>query len=243
MNNSYKYILISAAIVIAAIVLGNAYVKRSQAERQISVTGLSEKNFTSDMIVWEGYFSKVRVDLKSASYELNKDKELIGEYLKKNGIEKKDIVFSAIEINEQVKRKYSASGEYMGEDFTGYKLTQSIQITSRDIEKIEELSRNITELINDGVQFNSKAPRYYYTKLADLKLELVSEATEDARQRAEKIAEKSGSSIGKLVNAQMGIIQITGQNSNEDYSWGGTFNTSSREKTASITMKLVYRAK
>ncbi|NCB96764.1 MAG: SIMPL domain-containing protein [Bacteroidia bacterium] len=243
MNNSYKYILISAAIVIAAIVLGNSYVKRSQAERQISVTGLSEKNFTSDLIVWEGYFSKVRPDLKSASYELNKDKELIGEYLKKNGIEKKDIVFSAIEINEQVKRKYSASGEYMGEDFTGYKLTQSIQITSRDIEKIEELSRNITELINDGVQFNSKAPRYYYTKLADLKLELVSEATEDARQRAEKIAEKSGSSIGKLVTGQMGIIQITGQNSTEEYSWGGTFNTSSREKTASITMKLVYRVK
>jgi len=243
MNNSYKYILISAAIVIAAIVLGNAYVKRSQAERQISVTGLSEKNFTSDLIVWEGYFSKVRPDLKSASYELNKDKELIGEYLKKNGIEKKDIVFSAIEINEQVKRKYTASGEYMGEDFTGYKLTQSIQITSRDIEKIEELSRNITELINDGVQFNSKAPRYYYTKLADLKLELVSEATEDARQRAEKIAEKSGSSIGKLVTGQMGIIQITGQNSTEEYSWGGTFNTSSREKTASITMKLVYRVK
>lgn len=243
MNNSYKYILISAAIVIAAIVLGNSYVKRSQAERQISVTGLSEKNFTSDLIVWEGYFSKVRPDLKSASYELNKDKELIGEYLKKNGIEKKDIVFSAIEINEQVKRKYSASGEYMGEDFTGYKLTQSIQITSRDIEKIEELSRNITELINDGVQFYSKPPRYYYTKLADLKLELVSEATEDARQRAEKIAEKSGSSIGKLVTGQMGIIQITGQNSTEEYSWGGTFNTSSREKTASITMKLVYRVK
>ncbi|MEA5006321.1 MAG: SIMPL domain-containing protein [Rikenellaceae bacterium] len=243
MNNSYKYILISAAIIIAAIVLGNAYVKRSQAERQISVTGLSEKNFTSDLIVWEGFFSKVRPDLKSASYELNKDKELIGEYLKRNGIEKKDIVFSAIEINEQVKRKYSPSGEYIGEDFTGYKLIQSIQITSKEIEKIEELSRNITELINDGVQFNSKAPRYYYTKLADLKLELVSEATEDARQRAEKIAEKSGSSIGKLIAAQMGIIQITGQNSNEEYSWGGTFNTSSREKTASITMKLVYRAK
>ncbi|MCK9628802.1 MAG: SIMPL domain-containing protein [Bacteroidales bacterium] len=243
MKNIYKYILISAAIVIAAIILGNAYVKRSQAERQISVTGLSEKNFTSDLIVWEGFFSKVRSDLKSASFELNKDKELIGEYLKKNGIEKKDIVFSAIEINEQVKRKYSPSGEYLGEDFTGYKLTQSIQITSRDIEKIEELSRNITELINDGVQFNSKPPRYYYTKLADLKLELVSEATEDARQRAEKIAEKSGSSIGKLVTAQMGIIQITGQNSTEEYSWGGTFNTSSREKTASITMKLVYRVK
>jgi len=243
MKTNYKFIILSFAIVIAAIVLGNAYVKRSQTERQISVTGLSEKNFTSDLIVWEGSFSKVRQDLKSASSELNKDKLLIEEYLKKNGIDKKDIVFSAVEINEQLKRKYSPAGEFMGEEFTGYKLTQSIQITSKEIEKIEELSRKITELLNDGVQFYSNAPRYYYTKLADLKLELVSEATQDARERAEMISEKSGSSIGKLISAQMGIIQITGQNSNEDYSWGGTFNTSSKEKTASITMKLIYKVK
>lgn len=41
----------------------------------------------------------------------------------------------------------------------------------------------------------------------------------------------------------MGIFQITGQNSDEDYSWGGTFNTESKEKTASITMKLDYKVK
>lgn len=67
-----------------------------------------------------------------------------------------------------------------------------------------------------------------------------SNSTEDARLRAEKIAEFSGGKLGKIVSAKMGVFQITGQNSNEDYSWGGTFNTSSKEKTASITMKLVY---
>ena len=67
------------------------------------------------------------------------------------------------------------------------------------------------------------------------------EATEDARIRAEKIAEFSGGKLGKLESARMGIFQITGQNSKESYSWGGTFNTSSREKTASITMKLTYK--
>jgi hypothetical protein len=41
----------------------------------------------------------------------------------------------------------------------------------------------------------------------------------------------------------MGIFQITGQNSNEDYSWGGVYNTTSKEKTASITMKLTYQVK
>ena len=59
---------------------------------------------------------------------------------------------------------------------------------------------------------------------------MISKATEDARLRAEKIAEFSGGKLGKIVSAKMGVFQITGQNSNEDYSWGGTFNTSSKEK-------------
>ena len=72
---------------------------------------------------------------------------------------------------------------------------------------------------------------------------MISKATQDARARAETIAEHSGGKLGELVSAKMGIFQITGQYSKEDYSWGGTFNTGSREKTASITMKLVYRVK
>ena len=56
-----------------------------------------------------------------------------------------------------------------------------------------------------------------------------------------EIAEFSGGKLGKLESAKMGIFQITGQNSKENYSWGGTFNTSSRNKTASITMKLTYK--
>ena len=131
----------------------------------------------------------------------------------------------------------------MGEKFVGYVLTQSIQIESKEVNKIEKLSREITELLNQGVRFYSKSPRYYYTKLADLKIEMVSKATEDARIRAEKIAEFSGGTLGELESAKMGVFQITGQNSEENYSWGGTFNTSSREKTASITMKLVYKVK
>ena len=50
-----------------------------------------------------------------------------------------------------------------------------------------------------------------------------SNSTEDARLRAEKIAEFSEGKLGKIVSAKMGVFQITGQNSNEDYFWGGNF--------------------
>ena len=98
------------------------------------------------------------------------------------------------------------------------------------MDKIEKISREITELLNQGVQSYSEVPRYYYTKLADLKIKMISKATEDARLRAEKISEFSGGKLGKLETAKMGIFQITGQNSKENHSWGGTYNTTSRKK-------------
>jgi hypothetical protein len=39
----------------------------------------------------------------------------------------------------------------------------------------------------------------------------------------------------------MGVFQITGQNSAEDFSYGGSFNTASKNKTANITVKLVFQ--
>jgi len=95
-------------------------------------------------------------------------------------------------------------------------------------------------LIESVIEFNSSEPSYYYTKLSELKLAPLAKASTDARLRAETIAKNSGSSLGKIRKATMGVFQITGQNSNENYSYGGAFNTSSRTKTASITIKIDY---
>ena len=108
------------------------------------------------------------------------------------------------------------------------------------MEKIENISRQVTELINSGVELYSEQPEYYYTKLAELKLKMIAEATKDAKLRAEKIAENAGAKLGDLKKSEMGVFQIIAQNSSEDYSWGGSFNTSSKKKTANITMKLSY---
>jgi hypothetical protein len=116
-----------------------------------------------------------------------------------------------------------------------------VAIESSEVSKVEQISREVTELIASGVEFYSESPEFYYTKLAELKIEMVSEATADARLRAEKIAQSSGGDLGNLQSAEMGIFQIVGQNSDEDYSWGGAFNTSSRRKTASITMQLNFQ--
>lgn len=243
MKNQLSAVLFAAAIVVAAALLGNAYVNRNVTKGSVSVTGLGTTDFTSDLIVWDGSFSKENQNLQTAYEELAADRKVIENYLIEKGIPAENMVFSAINSRENNRSLYNASGNYVGEEFIGYVLYQSVQVESKDVEKIEKIAREVTELLKQGVQFYSDAPRYYYTKLADLKIEMISRATEDARIRAERIAENSGSKLGDLIDAQMGIFQITGQNSSDEYHWGGTFNTADKHKTASITMKLRYRVK
>jgi hypothetical protein len=113
-------------------------------------------------------------------------------------------------------------------------------VESKEVDKVEGISRQVSELINSGVEFYSESPEYYYTKLSELKLKMISQATKDATNRAMKIAENAGSSLGRLKNADMGVFQIVAQNSSEDYSWGGSFNTSSKNKKANITIKMNF---
>lgn len=225
---------------ISAYFLGNAYVKRSNPARVISITGLGNENFTSDLIVWEGRFVAFNTVLKTAFEQVNSDKEIVRNYLVSKGINAENIIFNSVQTVEQRDNKYD-NGNFVGSIFRGYELSQSVQIESNDVALVEKVSREITELLNKGVQLYSSPPRYYYTKLSDLKIKMISKATEDARIRAEKIAENSGGTLGDLITARMGVFQITGQNSDEDYSWGGAYNTSAKKKTASITMRLEYK--
>lgn len=243
MKKNLNAVVFAIAIVAASVILGNAVVNRNKKVGTISVTGLGETNFTSDLIVWEARFSQVNKDLKQAYADLKTDKETISEYLKSKGLSDSVIIFNAVNTDKNMKQNYSIDGKYLGQEFIGYTLSQTVQINSKEVEKVEKISREVTELLNKGIQLYSMSPRYYYTKLEDLKIEMVSRATENALLRAKSISENSGAKLGDLSVAQMGIFQITGQNSNEDYSWGGAYNTSSKEKTASITMKLTYLIK
>jgi hypothetical protein len=240
MKRNAAAVIFGVAIVLASVFLANGYVERSRKQRTIDVTGLGTTDFKSDLIVWDGEVSVLHTDLSSAYQSLNATKSKVREYLLSKGLKKEEVVFAAVNSREKNRSIYNAEGNYVGEEFEGYELEQTFTVESKDVEKVEEISRSITELLNEGMQLYSYAPRYYYTKLADLKLEMIAKATKDARARAENITTNAGTDLGDVIEADMGVFQITGQNSNEEYSWGGTFNTSSKNKTATITVKLSY---
>jgi uncharacterized protein len=234
-------IIIAVAAIICAFLFANAFKNRNQSSDTISVTGLGKKDFTSDLIVWSGSFSKKSNTLKEAYAALDTDRENIKSYLTSKGLNTSEMVFSAVNFNKDFDTSYNENGTMRAQVFTGFTLTQTVTIQSKEVNKIEEISRLSSELINSGIEFYSNPPEYYYTKLAELKIKMIAEATKDAQNRAQSIADNADAGLGNLKKSDMGVFQITGQNSSEDFAYGGSFNTEAKNKTASITVKLVYQ--
>lgn len=234
-------LFIALAVVAAAVVLANAWKKtHPTGDNAINVTGLATKDFESDLIVWYGAFQQKAPVMKDAYERLKRDAASIKSYLIGKGVKESEIVFSSVNIERKFTIVRNEKGAEIRRDFEGYELSQRVKIESHEVDKTEAVSREITELIDQGVEFYSQEPQYFYTKLADLKIQMLAAATADARTRAEKIAENAKSALGPLRNASMGVFQITGQNSVEGYTSGGAYNTDSKMKTASITVRLEF---
>jgi len=241
MNKSFLSVIVaSVAAIIIGLAAANAYKYKFRTNENISVTGSAAKEFTSDLIVWQGNYTRKSMDLKDAYEGLKQDEQKIKQFLLSKGISDKEMVFSSADINRDYNDQYDKDGRKVRSTFTGFTIKQTIKIESKDVEKVENISREVTQLIEQGLELYSQEPSYYFSKLADLKISLLEKAAADCRLRAETIAKQSKTSLGGLRKSTMGVFQITGQNSNEDFSYGGAYNTTSKFKTASVSIKMEF---
>lgn len=233
--------MIAVAVIVSTLFLSDAVIERYRIDNGISVTGLGSRDFVSDLIIWQSSVSARAANLKEAYSIIEGRKQKVREYLVNKGVKSQELEISSIDIEKEFQTMYEANGTSYSQ-FIGYKLTQRIRVESKNVDLVEKVSREISELIDQGIEIITESPLYYYTKLSELKVEMIAQATADAKLRAEHIAEKADARLGELKNASMGVFQIIGQNTDEDYESGGSFNTSSKNKTATITVRLEYKA-
>lgn len=235
-GNIIVAIILAVSIITASIVGVNGIVKIKSNRTSLVVTGSAKQQITSDLIVWTGYFNTQSQILTDAYAKLETSRTKVKKYLIRQGIGEDQLVFSSITTSPYY--IYNENGVSTNQvDY--YDLSQTVTIRSGEIDKVTDISRNATQLLNDDVQFQSYEPQYMYTKLADLKVTMLAEATKDAKKRAEMIAENAGSKLGGLTYADMGVMQITPLYSNEisDY---GISDTSSLEKEITAVVHCTF---
>ena len=232
--------ILAAASLVA---LNGRYFFPSRAS-DIAVTGSTSVDFTSDLAVWQGQFTRKANDLKEVYALMKQDKAVVEAFLKGKGISQEAYSFLSIDIIPQNKtvNHYNDEGDLVDREqvFNGYRLKRDFKVTSNDIDLVERLANEVTELIEQDVYITSYPPKYYYTQLGELKIEMIEAASQDGQLRARTAVQGGGGELGDLLETSIGVFQILGTNSDESFSWGGTLNTSSKLKTAFVNVKQCY---
>ncbi|HMO82024.1 MAG TPA: SIMPL domain-containing protein [Pyrinomonadaceae bacterium] len=227
---------IAIGLIISSFIFGWFYSGAKKGDEAITVTGSAKRRIASDLVVWSSGVSAQSPQLSAAYEQLARDIPRIKQYLLSKGIAEEQMTVSSITTTTLKRRdsEYNDTGE-----ITGYSLSQQIEVRSNEVQKIAQIAREATELINQGILIESRAPQYYYTAIGDLKIEMLGEAAKDAKERAERIASSTGNSIGSVRSARMGVMQITAADST-DVSDYGVYDTSTIEKDMTAVVNISF---
>lgn len=226
---------LSIALVVSSAIGADAIRHFRRADDALLVTGSAKRPIRSDYIILRLSVSSQKPTAQEAFRDLKRQTARVQAYLKEQKVPDDAITLSAVET--YAIPEVDSNGRETGRTLA-YRLSQRFEMRSNDVDRFTQLAQQSTDLINEGIALVSEPPQYLYTQLSKLRIEMVAEATKDAKARAEAIANSTGAAVGTVRSAETGVFQITSRNST-DVSDYGIYDTTSIDKdiTAVVSVK------
>jgi len=231
-------IVLGISFILGMLIFGYFFYISKLPQKTLSVTGSARESVISDLAKWSSNYSvKVAESRLNEGFKIMKEHEKkVLEIFKGHGINDNELFLSAMSVSELYTEPHQDVERQ-------YILTQYIYVQTKDVDGIAQKVKDITQKILDlGVAFQAAPVEYYYSKLAEKRIQLLSSAVHDARKRAEEIAKSGGLTIGKVISARSGVVQVLAPNS-VDISDYGSYDTSTKEKEIMVTVNVVFEAK
>ena len=227
--------LLTCALVIVALIFNSTF-----SNKGVTATGSANKIVTSDTAAWKIELN-TRETTKSLAYaKIKKNLPVIMKYLKDKGIEDKDIEIAT--PSSYPTYAINPKNGNTTNEISYYNYSQAVTVNSKDVKKIQELSSDIQNLISDDLNFESFAPEYYYSDIANLKIELLELATKDAKNRANAMLKSTHNKVSNIKSVKTGVFQITPKTSTDVADWGIN-DTSTIEKKVTAVANVVFEVK
>jgi hypothetical protein len=196
--------------------LANAAVKVKEYERSVTAKGLSEREYTADIVIWPIQFTAANNDLSQLYKLVDANSLKIKQFLLKKGIKEKEVSFSSPVITDKSAQQYgNAKAEFR------YAAMQTVTVYSEDIKHVREMMNSLSELGRSGIAFTGNnyqsQTKYIFTRLNEVKPEMIEEATKQARVVAQKFAADSQSKLGKIRKASQGQFSISARDQNSPH--------------------------
>jgi hypothetical protein len=223
MNNKpvYSAILLGGFVCIGLMALGyqisKGVIHIKSLDRTVTVKGLSEREVPADIAIWPITFQEAGNDLNGLFSSIQQKNALVVDYLQNLGVKTEEISVSPPGILDKQAAGYSGSDTFKFR----YSGDSTITVYSENVGNIREAMNRLVELGKQGIAFARQGyqtqTEFIFTKLNDLKPEMIEEATKNAREVAEKFARDSNSTLGKIKRASQGQFSIVNRDNNTPY--------------------------
>lgn len=244
-------IILAFGVITATAVFTVAYHDARQDKRSIDISGAAERIVSSDTAKWSVSISRQAdaVGLKDAANLLASDGRAVKAYLQANGLKAEEVTLQPPSVTPVCDGQNSLSYDRSGTPYCassrliGYALQQAMVVESSQVEKLTTLSQTAFSVLADqGIVLTSTGMEYYIKNLNDVKMQLLSDATKNAKERAERILQGTDATIGVLQSASVGVFQVTAVNSTEisDY---GAYDTSANQKKVTSIVRATFALK
>lgn len=184
-------------------------------DRIVTVKGLSERQVKADRVIWPVGFRELGDDLQDVYGRIEKSKDQVVAFLKEAGLTDAEIEVASPQVTDAQAEMYAnQKSRYR------YSMTQTVTVSSDKVDLVRDLLVRQSDLIKAGVTLvgdYSWRTSFQFTGLNTVKPAMIEEATKNARASAEKFAQDSGSSLGKIRRANQGQFSITDRDSNTPY--------------------------
>jgi uncharacterized protein len=210
-----RFLLISSialviGISLGSLILGRALKRFKSEDRYISVKGFSEREVKSDFVVWTITTRIANNDLSEGSKSIEDAKNKVIDFLIKNNIKQDEIIQKNLIVNDKKAQEYGNNN--LGDSYR-FIIDKIIQVRSTDVDNIQKVSRLTDDLLKAGVVLSSGnesggSVRFIFTKLNDIKPEMLIEAIGNAKNAAVQFTKESGTKLGGLRKANQGLFSI-----------------------------------
>lgn len=216
--NKTSSLILGIALVLGLSSLGwflsNAAIKYKEYERTVTVKGLAEREFTADVVIWPIQFTLASNNLQALYNDVDANTNTIISFLTAHGIKRADVTISAPAITDKSAQQYGGNERA---EFR-YTAVQTVTVYSDAIETVRQVMGQLSELGKQGIVLTGNnyaaQPEYLFTRLNEVKPQMIEEATRKAREVAEKFAQDSDSTLGKIRKASQGQFSISARDNN-----------------------------
>ena len=202
--------ILAVGLITGGYLLGNGLLRAKEADRAVTVRGLAERDVTADLATWTIAYSDTGSDLAAVQAKVRADTRAIEEFFAGLGFPKEALQPTGANVSS-----------YIDNGTTRYTVRQRLALRTNDIARAQKAVARQFDLVGRGVLLEEgSGMAYTFTKLNDIKPEMVAEATRDARASAEQFAEDSGASVGAIKDATQGYFEINARDGDSGGGWG-----------------------